>query len=156
MEQRAQLGVIGATIDSRRINAGKAPASNNSYIVINTDEPYTPQIVEILKRYGHWGRAMKPRYMILKGGSPAIHKLGDIGREQDDLIYVKSETPDHFIGNFVEGFGFTDVAFKKNDCRSLNPGEIEELNNSVIRLGGIRYRMRVDPEGYPIEEKSHE
>ncbi|MFB9273401.1 hypothetical protein ACFQMJ_28345 [Cohnella cellulosilytica] len=55
MEQRAQLGVIGATIDSRRINAGKAPASNNSYIVINTDEPYTPQIVEILKRYGHWG-----------------------------------------------------------------------------------------------------
>ncbi|MFC6546107.1 hypothetical protein ACFQBN_05220 [Cohnella cellulosilytica] len=94
--------------------------------------------------------------MILKGGSPAIHKLGDIGREQDDLIYVKSETPDHFIGNFVEGFGFTDVAFKKNDCRSLNPGEIEELNNSVIRLGGIRYRMRVDPEGYPIEEKSHE
>lgn len=55
MEQRAQLGVIGATIDSRRIDAGQQPASNNTYIVINTDEPYAPEIVEILKRYGHWG-----------------------------------------------------------------------------------------------------
>jgi len=55
MEQRVQLGAIGATIDSRRIDSGKQPASNNTYIVINTDEPYAPEIVEILKRYGHWG-----------------------------------------------------------------------------------------------------
>lgn len=54
MEQRAQLGVIGATIDSRRIDAGKPPASSNTYIVINTDEPYAAEVVEILKRYGHW------------------------------------------------------------------------------------------------------
>ncbi|ANY70424.1 hypothetical protein BBD42_30955 [Paenibacillus sp. BIHB 4019] len=53
--QRAQIGVIGATIDSRRIEEGKAPASNNSYIVINTDESYAAEIVEILKRHGHWG-----------------------------------------------------------------------------------------------------
>jgi hypothetical protein len=52
--QRAQLGVIGATIDSRRIEEGKPPASNNTYIVINTDEPYAPDVVDILKRHGHW------------------------------------------------------------------------------------------------------
>lgn len=96
---------------------------------------------------------MKPRYMILKGGSPAIHKLGDIGREEDDLIYVKSETSEYFIGNFVEGFGFMDVKFNKTDCRLLTPSEIEDLNNRVIRLGGIRYKMRSDPEGYSIDEE---
>ncbi|WP_339294358.1 hypothetical protein MKY82_22135 [Paenibacillus sp. FSL W7-1279] len=94
----------------------------------------------------------KQRYMILKGGSPAIHKLGDIGRDKDDLIFVKSETQDHFIGNFVEGFGFADVEFRKNDCRPLTPAEIEKLNNSEIQLGGIRYKMRVDSEGYPSND----
>lgn len=96
---------------------------------------------------------MKPRYLILKGGSPAIHKLGDISRDEDDLIFVKSETQNHFIGNFVEGFGFADVAFMKNDCRPLTQGEIEKLNNSQIQLGGIRYKMQVDSEGYPIHDK---
>ena len=27
----------------------------NSYIVINTDESYIDEVVEILKRHGHWG-----------------------------------------------------------------------------------------------------
>jgi hypothetical protein len=94
----------------------------------------------------------KPRYMILKGGSPAIHKLGDIRREEDDLIYVNSETADHYIGNFVEGFGFIHVDFKKSDCRPLFPNEIEKLNNSKIQLGGTIYKTRVDAEGYPIKE----
>lgn len=94
----------------------------------------------------------KQRYMILKGGSPAIHILGDIGRDADDFIIVKSETEDHFIGNFVEGFGFMDVRFRKDDCRPLTPGEIEKLNNSQIQLGGIKYKMRVDSEGYPDKD----
>lgn len=96
---------------------------------------------------------MEHRYMILKGGSPAIHKLGDIGRDEDDLICVKSETLDHFIGNFVEGFGFMDVEFRKSDCRPLTPAEIEKLNSKVIQLGGTRYKMRVDSEGYPVKDK---
>lgn len=28
---------------------------NNTYLVINTDEPYADEIIEILKRNGHWG-----------------------------------------------------------------------------------------------------
>lgn len=27
----------------------------NEYIVINTDEPYAPEVIEIMKRNGHWG-----------------------------------------------------------------------------------------------------
>jgi len=26
----------------------------NEYLVINTDEPYAPEVIEILKRNGHW------------------------------------------------------------------------------------------------------
>lgn len=28
---------------------------SNTYLVINTDESYAPEIVEVLKRNGHWG-----------------------------------------------------------------------------------------------------
>lgn len=28
---------------------------SNQYLVINTDEPYAEEIVEILKKNGHWG-----------------------------------------------------------------------------------------------------
>lgn len=27
---------------------------NNTYLVINRDEPYTNQVIEIMKKYGHW------------------------------------------------------------------------------------------------------
>jgi hypothetical protein len=35
-----------------RIAEGK---KDNKYIVINTDEPYADEVIEILKRHGHWG-----------------------------------------------------------------------------------------------------
>lgn len=37
--------------DGRRAD-GKNPC--NEYIVINTDEPYANEVIEILKKYGHW------------------------------------------------------------------------------------------------------
>lgn len=36
-----------------RMNDGRKVA--NTYLVINTDEPYAAEVVEILKRNGHWG-----------------------------------------------------------------------------------------------------
>lgn len=35
-----------------RTQDGKPPT--NEYIVINTDEPYAAEAIEILKRHGHW------------------------------------------------------------------------------------------------------
>lgn len=53
LEQQAKLVDILDTIQIAREKEGKNP--NNEYLVINTDEPYVPEIIEILKRNGHWG-----------------------------------------------------------------------------------------------------
>lgn len=76
------------------------------------------------------------KIMILKGGSPAIHKLGDIGRKEDDLVRIYKETDTHYIGNFEEGYGFIDVKFRKEDCRSLNKEEIDNLNGEWVTIHG--------------------
>ena len=38
---------------AERMFAGKLP--ENIYLVINTDEPYADQIIDIMKSHGHWG-----------------------------------------------------------------------------------------------------
>ncbi|MNO23016.1 hypothetical protein D3C76_128080 [compost metagenome] len=53
--QKFELVGMFETIDAGRKADGKKPASDNKYIVINTDEPYAQEIVEVLKRHGHWG-----------------------------------------------------------------------------------------------------
>ena len=40
-------------ISKSRKKDGKS--DDNEYIVINTDEPYINEIIEILKKNGHWG-----------------------------------------------------------------------------------------------------
>lgn len=40
-------------IEDGRIKDGKNPYNN--YVVINLDEPYIYEIIEIMKRNGHWG-----------------------------------------------------------------------------------------------------
>lgn len=42
------LGII----NGMRYSEGK---KKNTYIVINTDEPYADEVIEIMKRHGHWG-----------------------------------------------------------------------------------------------------
>lgn len=51
--QRDILSRILKAIASSRLRKGKK--TDNEYLVINTDEPYAPEIIEILKRNGHWG-----------------------------------------------------------------------------------------------------
>ncbi|MEZ2459324.1 hypothetical protein ACBR55_12155 [Salinicoccus roseus] len=36
-----------------RMSDGKNPS--NGYIAINYDEPYAEEVIEIMKRHGHWG-----------------------------------------------------------------------------------------------------
>lgn len=76
------------------------------------------------------------RIMILKGGSDAIHQLGNIGRENDEHIRVSEETDAHYIGSFEEGFGFINVKFKKEDCRFLTKEEVQEMNGTLITING--------------------
>jgi len=52
-EFRVKLNQVADWIENGRKMDGKPPFNN--YIVINTDEPYAHEIVEILKKNGHWG-----------------------------------------------------------------------------------------------------
>jgi len=86
--------------------------------------------------------------MVLRGGSPAIHKLGDIGREIDDYIQIHSETDEYYIGNFVEGYGFIDVKYHKSDCRNLTQDEINKMNKKCYSINGnIIGKYRLDNDG---------
>jgi hypothetical protein len=78
---------------------------------------------------------------MLNGGCDAIHKLGNIGRSNDNYIVIHSEIDSHFIGNFVTGFGFIDVKFKKEDVRQCTNDEKEKALSKRIELGGITYPM---------------
>lgn len=95
------------------------------------------------------------RIMVLKGGSPAIHKMGNIGRKNDEFIRVQSENKDYYIGQFEEGFGFIDVKFKKSDCRNITKEEREFLKKQYASINGeyILYKIDVDEEGNLINLK---
>lgn len=53
--QQNELLVLLDTIEIGRQNERKLPTYCNKYLVINTDEPYADEVIEIMKRYGHWG-----------------------------------------------------------------------------------------------------
>ena len=94
------------------------------------------------------------KIMMLKANSPAIHKLGDIGRNIDDKIRIHSEDENHYIGSFEEGYGFINVKFNKSDCRPLTQTEQEELNGSWYGINGNPlYRIYVDEEGNVVNGK---
>lgn len=49
--QERVLDVILDTVkDGREIDGKK----ENSYIVINMDEPYIQEIIDVMRRHGHW------------------------------------------------------------------------------------------------------
>lgn len=50
--EQDQLNILGYRINLDRFNDSKPI---NKYIVINVDEEYAPEVIEILKRHGHWG-----------------------------------------------------------------------------------------------------
>ena len=94
------------------------------------------------------------KIMILKGGSPAIHKLGDISRKCDDKIRIHSEDDTYYIGSFEEGYGLINVKFNKLDCRPLTQIERKKLNGNWYTINGNPlYRIYVDDEGNIINGK---
>lgn len=94
---------------------------------------------------------IKSRVMILKGGSPAIHLMGNIGRTEDDLINVRAEDQKYYIGTFCEGFGFFDVHFPKENVRPMTKEEVDNLNKTVFSINGnIYYKNHYDNDGYRI------
>lgn len=52
-EQMEQFESIVEVIREGRISEGKSV--NHVHLIVNTDEPYAPKIIEILKANNHWG-----------------------------------------------------------------------------------------------------
>lgn len=65
----------------------------------------------------------------------AIHKLGDISSNIPDLCYVYEEHDDHYIGNWVTGYGFVHVKFPKETTRKLTQEEINKYSKKYIQIG---------------------
>lgn len=51
--EKGTLAHLCTRLEQGRRNESKK--TDNRYLVINTDEPYAEEIVQILKRNGHWG-----------------------------------------------------------------------------------------------------
>lgn len=56
----------------------------------------------------------------------AIHKLGDISRDEGDHCHIFGEDGDNYVGNWITGYGFIEVRFPKSTTRDLTPEEAEE------------------------------
>lgn len=75
----------------------------------------------------------------------AIHKLGDISRDEPDLCIIFQEDAHNYIGNWVTGFGFIDVKFPKETTRNLTDKEIAYWNGRGIALAGVYVgKLKVD------------
>lgn len=74
---------------------------------------------------------------VFKKATTAIHKLGDISRDEEDYCLVHSETDLDFIGNWCEGRGFIHVRFPKATTRDLTAEETEFLDRQTMHIVGF-------------------
>lgn len=82
------------------------------------------------------------KYMM---ATKATHKLGDISSDEPDLCFIGEETDEHYIGNWVTGFGFINVHFPKATTRELTSEEVKHFNKMNIRIGsGPSVKLKVD------------
>lgn len=75
----------------------------------------------------------------------AMHKLGDISSDTPDLCFIHEETDEHYIGNWVTGFGLINVEFPKETTRELTPEEIAHYNLMQVQIADHPpYKLKVD------------
>jgi len=71
------------------------------------------------------------KYMM---ATKAIHIMGDISRDEEDLCVITEEDEENYIGNWVFGFGFIHVKFPKATTRELTQEEIDEYNKGYVQI----------------------
>lgn len=73
------------------------------------------------------------RYMM---ATQAVHKLGDISRDEPSLAIIYGEDGDDLIGEWVTGVGYVNVRFPKATTRELTAEERSEYNGKLIDTAG--------------------
>ncbi|BBH19801.1 hypothetical protein Back11_11460 [Paenibacillus baekrokdamisoli] len=145
-EKKMMYQILNA-INDKRETEGK---SINSYLVINTDEPYAPEVIEILKRNGHWGPsnadATKP--VTINGLVKAAHQNAiDKGwyeepRSFGECIALMHSELSEALEDHRNGHGFTEVYFEGDKpC-----GIPTELADTVIRIFDTCGHLGIDLE----------
>ena len=66
----------------------------------------------------------------------AYHQLGDISRDKPDLCVISNETPDFYVGNWSEGYGFFNVLFPKETTKDLTDEEFEKFDGIPMGING--------------------
>lgn len=77
----------------------------------------------------------------------AHHQLGDLSRDEPELCSISNETPDYWVGSWVEGYGFFNVLFPKETTRDLTKEEFELWNGRKMAInstpiGSIKIEKR--------------
>lgn len=62
----------------------------------------------------------------------AIHKMGNISREEEDYCYVKEQNDEGYLGSWVEGYGFINVLFPFETTRELTDEEQDFVDKQRI------------------------
>lgn len=62
----------------------------------------------------------------------AMHKLGDISRDEPDYAHIYDENETDYIGYWLTGLGFIDVTFPKDGCREMTSEEAKYLAEHEI------------------------
>lgn len=65
----------------------------------------------------------------------ALHKAGDISRDEADLCACFGKMRGYYIGNWVTGFGFVDVKFPVATTRHLTRADKNAFNGKRISIG---------------------
>jgi hypothetical protein len=74
----------------------------------------------------------------------ATHLLGDMSRKLPDLAVIYGEDAEHWIGQWVTGFGFVNVRFLKETTRELTYAERDLYNGRRVDVGNGAYRIDLD------------
>lgn len=80
----------------------------------------------------------------------AIHQLGDISRDVEDLCAVTEEDEENYYGMWCTGIGFFNVRFPKETTRRLTKEEIDSYEKmSISHSNGLTHAVKIH--GYDNE-----
>lgn len=130
----------GEVYDSDKFNDGDYIST--SRVVEYTDtfvKTKSGSIYELGKPFYEKEYQRDYEFYLLKKGADAFHKMGNIKRDTfaAELIVIREEDDDFYIGNFAEGFGFVGVKFRKEDCRKATLEELDLCDNG--KMGDIKF-----------------
>ncbi|WP_163855767.1 YopX family protein [Paenibacillus elgii] len=108
--------------------------NENTYLVINVDEPYADEVIEIMKRHGHWG-----------GGMERMREYKFRGRRIDTGEWVYF----NLYGAYVDKYGNEEIP--KRFTRDCGYGVDPE---TIGQYTGLRDSKRTEefPDGQEIYE----